>query len=164
MNKTIKIWIRAAFALYILALIYILFFKGRINPYTGSMPLSEYIKHSVNLVPFETIKGFLNALKNNRIHTDIVIFNIFGNILLFVPFGFFLPAAQRRLRALWKCLAVSFFVILAAEILQLVLMLGSLDIDDLILNILGVIIGYAVYKIAFAAYKATGNMRKNGAM
>lgn len=153
MQKTLKRLTGAAFLLYLLILAYILFFRGRGNVYMRQMPLAEYMTYAVNLVPFETIRGFWNAFQNDRIQTDIAMLNIFGNIALFIPFGFFLPAA-RRLRALWKCLAVSFFAILSAEGAQLLFRVGSFDIDDIILNLLGVLIGYAAFKAAFPVYKS----------
>ncbi len=155
MTRNLKFFFGVISAFYVLALIYILFFRGRGNVYMQQMPLSEYMTYAVNLVPFETIKGFWNALKNHTINTDIAVFNIFGNIALFVPFGFLLPVAAKRLRALWKCAAVTFFAVLTAEILQLLLKVGSFDIDDIILNMLGAVTGYAVFRIAFIVYKKT---------
>ena len=119
MNKALKIFFTASFLLYILLLFYVLFLRGRGNVYSQSLPLSEYMLSAVNLTPFETIKGFWRALQENRINTDIALLNIFGNVALFVPFGFLLPVNAPRLRALWKCAAVSAAAILAAEVLQL---------------------------------------------
>ena len=164
MNKALKIFLGAALAVYVLALAYILFLRNRGNIYDQAQPLSEYAKHAVNLIPFETINGFWRALRENRINTDIALFNIFGNIALFVPFGFLIPCLEKKLRALWKCAAVSFFVIFAAEILQLIFKVGSFDVDDIILNLIGVIIGYAVYKIASAIYKKAAKAFKNSKM
>jgi len=148
----------------VLALVYILFLRGRGNVYDQAQPLSEYAKYAVNLIPFETINGFWRALRENRINTDIALFNIFGNIALFVPFGFLIPCLEKKLRALWKCAAVSFVVVLAVETLQFIFKVGSFDVDDIILNLIGVIIGYAVYKIAAAIYKKTSKSLKKSKM
>lgn len=164
MKKALKTILGAALAVYVLALVYILFLRGRGNVYDQAQPLSEYAKYAVNLIPFETINGFWRALRENRINTDIALFNIFGNIALFVPFGFLIPCLEKKLRALWKCAAVSFVVILAVETLQLIFKVGSFDVDDIILNLIGVIIGYAVYKIAAAIYKKTSKSLKKSKM
>lgn len=82
MKKALKIILGAALAVYVLALVYILFLRGRGNVYDQAQPLSEYAKYAVNLIPFETINGFWRALRENRINTDIALFNIFGNIAL----------------------------------------------------------------------------------
>lgn len=160
MKKALKIILCAALAVYVLALVYILFLKDRGNVYNQAQPLSEYAKFAVNLIPFETIKVFWRALKENRINTEIALLNIFGNIALFLPFGFLIPCLEKKLRALWKCAAVSFVVILVVETLQLIFKVGSFDVDDIILNLIGVIIGYAVYKIAAANYKKTASSTK----
>ena len=98
MKKALKIILGAALAVYVLALVYILFLRGRGNVYDQAQPLSEYAKYAVNLIPFETINGFWRALRENRINTDIALFNIFGNIALFVPFGFLIPCLEKKLR------------------------------------------------------------------
>ncbi len=155
MKKALKILFAAVFLLYILLLLYVLFLRGRGNVYSQNLPLSEYMQYAVNVTPFETIKGFWRALKENRINTDIALLNIFGNVALFVPFGFLLPVNALRLRALWKCAAVSLAAILAAETIQLFFRVGSFDVDDVILNMIGVLIGYILYKISYSAYKKT---------
>lgn len=155
MTKALKILFAGAFALYILLLLYVLFLRGRGNSYSQSLPLSEYMQYAVNVTPFETIKGFWRALRENRINTDIALLNIFGNVALFVPFGFLLPVNAPRLRALWKCAAVSLAAIIAAETIQLFFRVGSFDVDDVILNMIGILIGYILYKISCSAYKKT---------
>lgn len=160
MKKALKIVLGAALAVYVLALIYILFLRGRGNVYMQALTFDEYAKYAVNLVPFETIMVFWRALKENRINTDIALLNIFGNIALFVPFGFLIPVFEKKLRSLWKCAAVSLAVILVVETLQLLFKVGSFDVDDIILNMAGVVIGYAVYKIGFSIYKKTAKSLK----
>ena len=155
MKKALKVFLGAALAVYVLVLIYVLFLRGRGNVYMQALPLDEYAKLAVNLEPFETIKVFWRALKENRINTDIALLNIFGNIALFVPFGFLIPLFEKNLRSLLKCAAVSLAVIVVVESLQLLFKVGSFDVDDIILNMLGVIIGYAVYKIGLSVYKKT---------
>ena len=69
----------------------------------------------------------------------------FGNIGWFVPFGFLLPILLKRvtlLKVVFFGFAFSFFI----ETSQYVFYKGVAELDDLILNVLGVIIGYIVYK------------------
>lgn len=95
-----------------------------------------------NFVPFKTILPYLLG-ENGLMIAGI---NLVGNIALLVPLGFFVPFVYRKIT--WKkslALAVaSGFVI---EGLQVVLHVGIFDIDDVILNALGVMIGYCVYII-----------------
>lgn len=62
-----------------------------------------------------------------------------GNVLMLVPFGFLAPLLWEKLRG-WRVLPVGLGFILAIELLQ-PLTGRSFDIDDIILNFLGVLIG-----------------------
>ena len=63
--------------------------------------------------------------------------NLLGNLLPFIPFGFLLPIAYPRIKA--------FFKVLFIEIFQYMTRLGSFDIDDIILNMVGVLSGYGTF-------------------
>lgn len=95
-----------------------------------------------NLKPFFTISNFLQFDKFNR---NIWIVNIFGNIGVFVPFGLLLPMALGgKMR---KSFIIFLSGLLVLEFIQLLSRRGSFDIDDFILNSLGFVIGYGIYKI-----------------
>ena len=66
--------------------------------------------------------------------------NLLGNLLPFIPFGFLLPIAYPRIKAL-----VGMFAVLFIEIFQYMTRLGSFDIDDIILNMVGVLSGYGTF-------------------
>ena len=66
---------------------------------------------------------------------------------MFLPLGYFLPVIWPELRRLLRTLALSAFTVIAVEISQVLLLVGSCDIDDLILNLLGVALGYGFYRI-----------------
>jgi glycopeptide antibiotics resistance protein len=72
--------------------------------------------------------------------------NIGGNLILFLPMGFFLPALFAELRRSRLCLFVIFCLILAAELLQGVFRVGIPDIDDLTVNMLGAYVGFLLSK------------------
>ena len=73
--------------------------------------------------------------------------NIFGNVLAFMPFGFFLPVIWVRTRHWYITVLLSFAMSLLVETMQLVGKVGSFDVDDLILNTLGGVIGYLLFWI-----------------
>lgn len=133
------------FVIYCFALIYVLFLDGRGKIY--DMPLLEYIKCSVNFVPFRTISNYMNNIHTGMINIDTILYNLIGNFLLFFPMGFLLPITFKRLDTLFKCIIIVFSSILLVEILQLTLQIGIFDIDDFILNLLGGFIGYAMSRI-----------------
>ena len=78
--------------------------------------------------------------------------NIGGNILLLLPLGLLLPILWTNLRNLNKIFLIGLFTSLSIEILQLIeniLYLGfrSVDIDDVIFNVIGIILGYSLFKV-----------------
>lgn len=68
--------------------------------------------------------------------------NIILNILLFSPLGFLLPVWSRRLQKLWRTVLCGFVFSLLIELVQLITLLGIFEVDDLINNTFGVLIGY----------------------
>ena len=98
----------------------------------------------VNLVPFQTINNYIRQL-DGPIHT-IALYNLLGNIVLFIPFGFFIPSIWGKCNALWKMLLIALLVPLFIEATQY--FIGrSVDVDDVILNALAIIIGYILFLI-----------------
>lgn len=68
------------------------------------------------------------------------------NIILFVPFGFFMPLLWKRFALLHKVLSISFLFSLAIELSQL-FNFRTTDIDDLLMNTLGGVIGFYLFKL-----------------
>lgn len=68
------------------------------------------------------------------------------NIMLFIPLGFFIPIVLENRRKLYKTVIISFCITFSVEFFQY--FIGrSYDIDDMITNILGAIMGYTIFKI-----------------
>lgn len=94
-----------------------------------------------NFIPFLTIFSYLFGNKGLL----IVGVNLIGNIVLLIPFGFLLSFVIKNIT--WKkSLAIAVVICLAIETTQVILHTGIFDIDDVLLNGLGVMIGYWVYK------------------
>ena len=93
--------------------------------------------HGPNFVPFTTIVPYLLGWKG----WIIAGINLVGNIALLVPIGFLVPFVCRNMT--WKVAAtLGATAGLSIELMQTVLRVGIFDIDDVILNALGVMIGY----------------------
>lgn len=104
---------------------------------------------SANFIPFKTIKMYI------RYRSSLNSFaNLFGNLFILTPLGILLPFAWKKKHSIFLITAVGFLVSMAVETLQLVLGVGAFDVDDLILNTLGVIVGYVLYKIGELLYRA----------
>ena len=115
-------------------------------------PVSDYaqiMRGNMNLIPFHTIGNYWKVVTRwefTPLFRHSVI-NLGGNIFLFIPIGYFLPRLWPYLRNFFSFLLTCAMAITLVELLQLVTLLGSLDIDDLILNLLGMVVGYLIYMI-----------------
>ena len=78
--------------------------------------------------------------------------NIIGNIAIFLPLGAFLPLFKKDKRVLMNFLIISGTSLLI-ELIQGLLAIGIFDIDDLILNSLGGLVGILAYKELSAIFK-----------
>lgn len=145
MKKFMRIVLVVTFFIYCLVVLSILFLNNRWG--RTYMTLLEYIRFNSNLIPFKTILGYIRAFKEGSMNLDIPIKNIFGNLFLFLPMGLYLPCLFKKLASFGKFILSILAILIAVEILQLFLRRGVFDIDDLILNILGAIIGFGIWKI-----------------
>lgn len=129
----------ALFVIYLLLLIYFLFFA---ESYGRANGLAEY---RYNLVPFREIRRYVRYPK--VLGAYAVITNLAGNIIGFLPFGAILPVLNRKMRSFWKILLLSFEFSAVVEVTQLIWKVGCFDVDDIILNTVGGMIGYGVFLI-----------------
>jgi len=99
--------------------------------------------YRLNLVPFDTIHRYV--FHANAFTTGMWAINLFGNIGVFVPYGLLLPILLRGCRSLIGMLLTFYAGLFVAELMQLLLRVGSFDVDDFILNGLGASAGYALF-------------------
>lgn len=140
------------FVMYILILATLLFLStsyrvGNLFTWTRQYSLfsKENISVNLNIIPFKNIIEYINKLINNQINTSIVITNILGNLIAFAPFGFFIQELFKdKIKNLKQFSILMFIIILGVEIIQFITRVGSFDVDDLILNLLG---AFIIYKI-----------------
>ena len=106
-------------------------------------------EHNWNLVPLQTLKLYVKMLQNthNAYLFRHALINLVGNVLMFVPLGLFLPSIWPRFRSFWSCSLCLLLVIIAVELIQYLTNLGSCDVDDLILNVPGALIGWGIYRL-----------------
>lgn len=139
------IWI--LLVVYFMLLIKVILFKYPLSMITSMMnnpniTLDVRIKGG-NFIPLRTIVYYILGGQNFRIAIE----NIMGNIIAFIPLGFLIPITFKRISKLKKIIIISFLISLLFEIIQLFTGIGSFDIDDILLNVFGAIIGYVVYLI-----------------
>jgi glycopeptide antibiotics resistance protein len=111
---------------------------GKIQPllfdYEKILPFWLNLKPFVYLFDYPTMKEAL--------------LNLIGNTAMFVPLGIVWPAVFRKLDSHRKVIAAGVGVSLTIEILQLPFFDRATDIDDLILNSAGFLMGYGIYLLA----------------
>lgn len=131
-------WIN--FLIYISILIYKVFIKAYGNYYRVPMKYRDY-----NLTLFRSIKRFTQAFDHYSF--EVCFYNIYGNILAFMPIGFLLPFLYSKLKFL-NVLIIGFVMSLGIEVCQYITYLGTFDVDDLLLNTIGVVLGYVFNKFS----------------
>lgn len=136
-TKTQKIsWL--IFILYLIAILYYTIFAesmGRANTDPTDDP-------RFNLILFNEINRFI--VYREQLGMKAFMLNVVGNCVAFIPGGFLLPVISRRCRSFISCTLVGFVISFFIECTQLIFRVGSFDVDDLMLNTLGVAIGFIV--------------------
>ena len=149
MTKLLKLF----FAVYIIFVIKVIIFK---YPLDVLRAIADTWQKDVileglgtaNFIPFRTIKMYIEyADRLNSVE------NLAGNLLVFVPLGFLLPLLSEELRRFSDVLLNAFTFVLGIEVFQLFSAFGAFDVDDILLNCLGAILGYGFYKVVYAIYK-----------
>lgn len=130
------------FSLYCIALAYITLLKG--IGATFDMTYAEYLKASSNFIPFFSFYNFLTTPYKSAIVIKYFITNLVGNLLLFLPWGLLLPSITEKFKSLQNFFFFTTAIIIMIELLQLFLMLGSFDIEDYLLNIIGAAAGFSL--------------------
>ncbi|WNS40833.1 VanZ family protein [Paenibacillus sp. MMS20-IR301] len=126
------------FGAYVLFTLQIILFKT--IPLTAILDMDTKLR-SINLIPFRTIAGFMGG----NMWSLRALVNILGNIFIFVPLGVFV-SHQGSGKTFRRKAVILLSATLFLEIIQYVLALGSSDIDDILLNFAGGLLGIALYK------------------
>lgn len=124
---------------YLVVLIRIVLFK-QVALYNLFAAIGS-MERTISIIPFKSLLDMIN----NNISVTRILENILGNIAIFIPFGLLLPIVQKDKSK--KIILYGLITSALIEIIQYVFALGSSDIDDLMLNTLGTVIGYLLYII-----------------
>lgn len=136
-RKILRICSKVMFGVYIICLTYFLFFAES----TGRT--FEGRTYHYNLELFKEIRRFI--VYRHSLGTKAVLLNLLGNIVAFIPFGFFLPVLYPRCRSFLYTVFFSFEFSLMVETIQLVSKVGSFDVDDMLLNTIGGALGCLIF-------------------
>ena len=109
--------------------------NGEVQPLIINMSSLQPLR--VNLIPLVNILDY-------DIKREAAI-NIIGNISMFIPTGVIMPILYKRLHCFWKVFLAGVGLSFVIEVIQMLFPGSVTDIDDLILNTLGVAVGYGIY-------------------
>ncbi len=163
MNKSYEqnkftVIIKVSFIIYIILLLRFVVFKYTIQDsitILNNLNMGKFHQHlgMANFKPFLTINKYIDIWEyKNSLNTTIFL-NLFGNIIAFIPLGIYLPLSHKLFKSLLVIPIISLLVPITIESLQLITTLGSFDIDDIILNSIGIMIGYLCYTLISLIYK-----------
>ncbi|MED4443365.1 VanZ family protein [Bacillus thuringiensis] len=156
-NKKHMIWwkeiISFLFVVYICMVVAVTLFPLPI----GFPSNIENLNRSVNIIPFASIIKDINQIGSAYdgdalFMIGLIVRNVGGNILLLMPLGFLAPILWDKYKKFKNTILLGFTISVSIELLQLIESLFSgwtrvIDIDDVICNILGSILGYCIYTI-----------------
>ncbi|WEG13288.1 VanZ family protein [Pullulanibacillus sp. KACC 23026] len=114
---------------------------------TANLGIGTSATGGVNLDPFKIMDDYHQA------NARYFIINEFGNVALFMPFGFFLPMTFKKIRAFMLVVFIGCLLSICIELAQLKMPTRWTDIDDVILNTTGAALGCIVFKILHLFYK-----------
>ena len=138
-NKKNRWLLFAGFAAYLVLLLYLTMFAEMLGR-TG-----EHRGYTYNLEPFREIRRFIRYA--HVLGFPAVFMNLAGNVLAFMPLGFMTPVLWKRMRSFWLVALISLAASLCIETVQLAFQVGSFDVDDIILNTIGGMLGYGACRL-----------------
>lgn len=113
---------------------------------------TDFSSYGNNFIPFKEIFRY-------SINSKLFYRNVIGNVVLFIPFGYYTSYYCKTKNITYSFL-ISLIVSTTIETIQLTLG-RSFDIDDIILNVLGGIVGYLLYILSELLFKKTSERVKN---
>ena len=129
---TVLLWL--CLIAYVLLLLKVILFKFDHDTIVNILNDTDELAYTrVNLVPFQTIRFYAFS---GRVPASVAVRNLAGNIVAFMPIGILIPLLTRSL-SLGRTFLVGFVLSAGIELTQFFTGLGSCDIDDIILNVLG---------------------------
>ena len=138
---------RTIFFIYLLIVIKLIIFK---YPYEQLKAIADSWEKGVilegldtaNFTLFKTIRMYIKySYKLNSFE------NLIGNIVVFVPYGLLFPCVLKKGSNVFVMLLNAFLFVTGIEIFQLFSAFGAFDVDDILLNCVGAVIGYLLYLI-----------------
>ena len=114
---------------------------------------TDFESFSNNFIPFREI--FRYSLSSKLFYRNVV-----GNIVIFIPFGYFTSYFCKINKKFYLALLITLITSLTIELTQMGIG-RSFDVDDILLNLIGGLIGYIIYLITEKIFKKYSDRFKN---
>lgn len=117
----------------------------------------ELVRLEPQIVPFKTIVLYV---KNVQAIYDWFFKNLACNVIMFIPYGFLIPFFSKISKRKGIKIIISGCILsVGIEILQYITAWGQMDIDDVILNTLGIALGYELFLLMKYIYKKHSGLK-----
>lgn len=146
-RRAARICVLVLFIYYALILANLLFFDAYFFRNAGAGDWRDFSAYNTNFKPFETIKLYIESYRQETLNKSVITTNLIGNLLAFSPMGFFLPVLFPKMRKAIPYIFITLLMVCAVEGIQFVTMVGSCDIDDVILNFTGAFLTFLILKL-----------------
>ena len=143
---------------HLLGVVALFFSMALVFTLTGITPSGTYhvqaSLENASLIPFDSLEKMLSYHINGVTYGSLSLWdaiyylgtNILGNIIMFIPMGFLLPLLWRRYQKIGRTLFAGILISFLIEFSQLFSARGT-DVDDIILNTCGALLGYLTFRI-----------------
>ena len=147
------------FLAYMIFLVYVMVVYQRQIDFSwivtgGFTRLNFLMSDMTNFQLFATVNRYL-AVLDRPSGFGLFLYNIIGNMVILIPFGYLLPIVNKAVRKWWIFFLVALAFILMMEMMQYFSMSGTLDVDDVMLNMIGALIGYVLCPLKVIPLKQT---------
>ena len=164
-SKVVKICLIILAVMYLMIMFILLFGKGiharsvRMDEVAEQGYCTIVLSHC-NFKPFVSIHSYIQNFTTMDFG-DFSFKQIIGNTFMMFPLGVFLPCFWKKQKKFGVFVLTCFLSILCVEILQVLTLLGSFDVDDLILNLIGCSIGFLSYHLLNAILTRVTRNKQN---
>jgi len=146
--------VQSSFLVYVFMVLtltgyFILFREVSTHGWWQNMQIRIRREDHVNLTPFKIFKIYEPSDRQ-----------IVGNLIMLLPLGIYLPLIYKRLNNLFLFLLVSLVVACSIEFFQLATKFRSADVDDVILNTSGAVVGFVFYRIILSVKQRAGTEKR----
>ena len=145
LKKQFSIFSGMTLFFYLGIIVYFVFFSDKLGRTVG------YNDYQYNLMPFQEIHRYLAY--RDYVPDWVFVLNLLGNLLIFAPIGLLVPVMRMKKTSMVRVIIYAFIASLSIELLQLVTKVGVFDVDDLILNTTGSLIGWLLYLLSRFAFQ-----------